>query len=568
MAGVCSDSGTGTERSSPEPPARPIHRRCGGHGRGRGRGRASKPVQQKSDLLESTACVVETGSSTDTSESTETRRIHAAASKWKPGGHKKTGQTKMTNASEDSDNDLPAGQHPAPTGTPGFGLLDFTEWMFQHVVQPADHQKLSDWHGSESRTFGEFCAGMATASIAAAALERSIAHTTGKQLHLQTALVTECVPWKRQIAEQVAAACHPSSPPPETWARTADLVKESAPATCDIAVLAIECDDVSVCTSTPRSVLDETGRSGKSFLEFLAYLAKLSFTSRPTFLLVECVANLARLRTAASERGTQKVSEKLEEQGYIGKWEILNTRYFGVPQSRPRAYGVFVKLATFGSSGKSKHQQQLQAIWAFVARCQTKVPESLMSLLQKCNLATGTCQHASKKQRSDKAGQSDGKASKWVQEHERHKQRHGVADMDPHPVVTHFKAQAKDLPLTPREVDAAMLVLSVALRNKKVQPECIVGDIGSSVNRILFRSSLHPCVLPQKKYLYIVNDEVYCGCPANLAFSLQGLGAEEIRMCKLDTLDAKRAQELSGNAFTSNVIASLMLSVLLHYRLP
>jgi hypothetical protein len=41
---------------------------------------------------------------------------------------------------------------------------------------------------------------------------------------------------------------------------------------CDLAIMSIECDDVSGCTVTPRSILDCEGKSGQSMLEFLMQL--------------------------------------------------------------------------------------------------------------------------------------------------------------------------------------------------------------------------------------------------------------------------------------------------------
>eukprot|EP00435_Cladocopium_sp_Y103_P060097 s1825_g21.t2 len=44
---------------------------------------------------------------------------------------------------------------------------------------------------------------------------------------------------------------------------------------CDLGIMSIECDDVSGCTVTPRSILDAEGKSGKSFLEFLMLSSQL-----------------------------------------------------------------------------------------------------------------------------------------------------------------------------------------------------------------------------------------------------------------------------------------------------
>ena len=43
---------------------------------------------------------------------------------------------------------------------------------------------------------------------------------------------------------------------------------------------------------------------------------------------------------------------------------------------------------------------------------------------------------------------------------------------------------------------------------------------------------------------------------------LQGLGQKEMEMCRLhQKLSTSQIQELSGNAFTSNIIAPIMLAI-------
>ena len=42
---------------------------------------------------------------------------------------------------------------------------------------------------------------------------------------------------------------------------------------CEMAIMSIECDDVSNLTVPPRSILDADGKSGRSMLEFLMQLS-------------------------------------------------------------------------------------------------------------------------------------------------------------------------------------------------------------------------------------------------------------------------------------------------------
>lgn len=87
-----------------------------------------------------------------------------------------------------------------------------------------------------------------------------------------------------------------------------------------VAALAIECDDVSQCSTTPKGVLDTAGKSGRSFLEFIEYLRRLGHSQRPAIIVVECVGNLHHLRRVKEthERGTAFVSEQFSTFGYEG----------------------------------------------------------------------------------------------------------------------------------------------------------------------------------------------------------------------------------------------------------
>ncbi|CAJ1328204.1 unnamed protein product [Effrenium voratum] len=108
--------------------------------------------------------------------------------------------------------------------------------------------------------------------------------------------------------------------------KTGDLAALANPLQCELACKAIECDDISALSPTPRSVVDEAGRSGSSFVEFVAYLARLALDSRPKFILVECVANLAKLRKAVQEQGTVVVSEKLKSLGLALREKLLTLK--------------------------------------------------------------------------------------------------------------------------------------------------------------------------------------------------------------------------------------------------
>ena len=74
-----------------------------------------------------------------------------------------------------------------------------------------------------------------------------------------------------------------------------------------------------------------------------------------------------------------------------------------------------------------------------------------------------------------------------------------------------------------------------------------------------------PLPLAEKKYLYWTQNEIFVNPGTDFIFGLQGLGTQELQQFGLqDRLSLVQAQDLCGNAFTSNVIAVVGLAALLH----
>ncbi|CAJ1374908.1 unnamed protein product [Effrenium voratum] len=159
---------------------------------------------------------------------------------------------------------------------------------------------------------------MGSSSMSWRVLADTLQSCFGITFSLQTSFFTEFVSWKNKVCMEVITAAHGVRHKPQGWLATKDLVSEPHPPRCHIATLGIECDDISGCSSTPRSVLDSQGRSGQSFLQVLSYLDKVPFSERPQCLLLECVANLGKKRKSVQEKGTEAVADQLQERGYLG----------------------------------------------------------------------------------------------------------------------------------------------------------------------------------------------------------------------------------------------------------
>lgn len=90
------------------------------------------------------------------------------------------------------------------------------------------------------------------------------------------------------------------------------------------------CQDVSVA----RGWLGRDGLDGKNTGLFYPF-AELVRAKRPAVVLME---NVTGLLNSHDGRDFAVILQTFQEMGYGVAWRVLNTRYFGAPQSRPRVY--------------------------------------------------------------------------------------------------------------------------------------------------------------------------------------------------------------------------------------
>ena len=90
----------------------------------------------------------------------------------------------------------------------------------------------------------------------------------------------------------------------------------------------------------------------------------------------------------------------------------------------------------------------------------------------------------------------------------------------------------------------------------------LVLNSGDNIDRITLKP-IHPCLLPKKRYIYLTSSGAHVCNNAKWWLSLTGLQHAEQQLTGLPgSLTSGQTQDLCGNAFSSNVIASLLLAVL------
>lgn len=90
------------------------------------------------------------------------------------------------------------------------------------------------------------------------------------------------------------------------------------------------CQDISVA----RGSAERKGLNGSQSGLFYRY-AELIKEKKPTVVIIE---NVEGLFNSNGGRDFGVILQKMTSMGYAVAWRLLNSRYFGVPQSRPRVY--------------------------------------------------------------------------------------------------------------------------------------------------------------------------------------------------------------------------------------
>lgn len=532
-------------------------RRGGGRSGGRGGGGSSSRGHH---------VAVDRSASEATSETEETKRVRLQEVQWNcRKGDKRERELDSSDSEGEASPDAPS------------NLMRYVTWIVDKL-HSKDVGCLRAHHSQHTLNIGELCAGMATGTIASKTLESKITEIHGLTVACQTVFYSEMVAWKRALCQEVHKSCGGEHAAPALFkSRTAELKGLKEPKV-DLWIGAIECDDVSPLTTTPRSILDREGRSGSSFMEMLDVLSSCGMDARPRFIMLECVAALDKMRKAVNEKGTKVATEKLAELGYAGSWNLLNTRDFGLPQSRSRTYGVFVmRSAGFGMHGQEIHIKQVQRVWDFVASCKIDKPDVLAKFLSDAKFAmlADEMSDAKKRKNDKKKVENKNKPKKppvWKKQHAAFKEKWKITDSEMKTRVQKALVQQKDkLNLTEREVECAILKLALHMRKNIKNPvdqDCLVANIGDSLNYVRFNSTCHPCLLPTKKYLYVFQGHCFTNAnvTGNLYLRLQGLGPEEVEKAGLGGLDQRQSQELAGNAFTSNIVAAIVLAILVNWQ--
>ena len=456
-------------------------------------------------------------------------------------------------------------------------VFDYVAWAVQHILTPKERLAVSS---ASPIAVGSMCAGMGAEEIALHSIRRELLQF-GSVLEVEAVFRAEKDPAKLSFLRRRFP-----SPSTRYFSDNNDL-RASCPKDADgqaagrptvnLLLCGIVCKDISGLNNNPKSEREQTGTSGSSLTGLLSYVGACNLMERPKVIILECVERLDHKRSVDPDdrTGTRYINEELALLGYVGHWSRVSPTMFFLPQSRPRVHGLFLKVQTLGPAGLAQRQQCLSAALGLLERLKVPTPpEALSAVLARCQDAPRPMPKAVAKRRgrarpdsSDQLAASKGDARssagselKWQKLHAQWMQQKGMCPEDLLSGREDFR-QACHGVLLEREVQALWLQLGwlkkkMGLDWRKGQ---IVATVGASLNFMSVRRNIFPCATPGMRYIVLDS-----GTPKDVdgttLLALQGVQGAEVRQFNLDQEKDALLKNLSGNAFTANILAAFLLA--------
>ena len=526
-----------------------------------GRSRVTK--QRKADQLSSSSC-----------ETPETKRIKAAQHNWearpklksksKPAAPKGT-ESSMEETSDSSDaTDLAQTEIPKPTSS---GLLDWCSWMVDQLSPEERECAATNWW----ETFGEFCGGMGTGIICFEGLRRAMA-THDLKVRTSCMCQTEKVPWKAKALSELDMCLQEQTSPCCIISRTSDLsdiiiknfkgeVVLEKP-TFTLLLNGIVCIDISTLTTTPKSVMDLEGESGRSVREMLMYLESLSFKERPECIILECVLRLLQKRTKGlpkPEVGTELITAALRPLGYIGAWEQANAIKTYLPQSRARAWAIYLKVKMNGPNpfeAEVRTRADISKALSIARRLRVPKHEPLQAIVSRWGLTAPPSPNANLKLSLDFAWTSNAPSRRSM----------NMLGITPEDLVSDdlkaFMEESSTLMNQSQQRNVLMRLASLKKKGKVPdwREAILVFNADESAHRLAVGINHFPCVQPTRLHILAWQGKLV-KADGRLCLAVQGIQPNELAAFPaLSKQTSKRQQSWAGNGFTANVCASYILA--------
>ena len=478
-------------------------------------------------------------------------------------------------------------RRPASTITPrtalpkSSGVFDYLQWVVTDVLKHDQLEVLKAKAAKATITVGSMCAGMGTEEIVFDGLRRSL-QQHGISLQHHSVFKAE-----KDKAKMAFLQEHYGNAMTTFVWDNHDLHKDTmvdakgqavqGRLPVDVLFCGIVCKDISPLSTKPKTERAKEGQSGSSLDGLLRYIRHMPLELRPQCLILECVQRLGHKRKVDpdSRQGTTYIKDELSALGYCGDWRNVNAKEFYLPQSRPRVYGMFLRIDPKCLDGRGREQRDAEskASLDLVGRMKVRgPPEPLTVVLQACQAMRGDHQVL------PKSAPHEAQLASWelppaklesdvVWRREHCTFAKTLALKEAELQEFHEFANAANGAFKPRAIEGLWLKLVSERRKRGMDwtKEVMVASIGASLRFMSVRSDVFPCVTPHMTYA-ILQDKQLRGVTGVEALALQGIQTKEVRAFKFDTAKSNSAklQDLAGNAFTANILAAFLVSGLLH----
>jgi site-specific DNA-cytosine methylase len=455
------------------------------------------------------------------------------------------------------------------------GITDYMRWVVADALTEEESSTLAAKLPKMNLVLGSMCAGMGTESMVLSVFH-SIMCEREVPFKYRFAFKAEKDPEKMKFLMRHAVdgrttfVCDNGELQKEAMTDVkGDVVNGQLPV--DILMCGIVCKDISPLNTKPKTERAKEGQSGSSLHGMLGYLESQSIEQRPKVIILECVQRLGHKRQVDPDdrQGTLYIQDELAGLGFVGEWVNVSAKEFFLPQSRPRVYGLFLKLTDLSGVGREQRKRDVAAAVRLIQRLRVPgEPEPLERVLQRCQ----ALQYDGSRDRPKKARRAahgpcswdlppeelaDGPA--WRREHHHFVQTLSLssADLDG---FSNFAGAVGDA-LLPRPLESLWLKLVVMRKEhgSDWSKGVIVASHGASLRFMSVRRDVFPCVTPHMSYTVLTDGEVTV--PGGFeALALQGLQTKEVQKFKLRDEKSSFLQDLAGNAYTANIVGAFLVA--------
>ena len=324
-------------------------------------------------------------------------------------------------------------------------------------------------------------------------------------------------------------------------------------------------DEVDQCTNSPESPnVVAAGFSCKDLSSISNFKVKFSGTkgtSIKTFKAsVKCIAQwkpamviLENVKAATASRSCDNgkrpvdfIDSELGKIGYIGAHRICDSKMFGVPQRRARAWWIYFRI------GEGNPESAIACTSRFQSRpvaVKDFIPVSEQTFI--------------------KPAGKWGAGTRWKQKCKDFQKQHGIKDYEIENAKKIIRQSHFHKTLTMRNV--TNIACSLALHLFKYKKDPIVTPLfiqyDQDVPRQPVGTNIVPCIMPKGRYWFVSGiPEQQRPLFAKDMLLLQGVGPEEYKTFKLEKLSETLKKDLAGNAFNGEVCCAITLSGILHMR--